>query len=94
MNRAEIEKVRARKPQSFQNGFVANRIARGEATKYPDADITVIPIRYGKGRIFVIRKIEGNSETYFVSPNDGFLPLPGTDNADPMNGGIDVSNRD
>jgi hypothetical protein len=68
------------KPHAFQNGFYANRIARGEANNYPSATIDVVAVKHGKGRQFLIRKIEDGVETFFVSPNDGFLPIPGSGN--------------
>jgi hypothetical protein len=71
------EKNARGKPHAFQNGFVANRIARSEAPKYPDAEIKVVVMREGKGRIFLIEKEEGGRKTYWISPNDGFRALEG-----------------
>lgn len=77
---ANREKNTRGKPHAFQNGFVANRIARSEAPKYPDAEIKVVSVREGnKGRLFLIEKTEGGRKTYWVSPNDGFVALPGDD---------------
>jgi hypothetical protein len=78
MTSKDRAKHSALRPHTFQNGFYANRIARGEATRYPDATIEVIAVKHGKGREFLIRKIEAGVETYFVSPNDGFHPIPGS----------------
>lgn len=77
MTKADRDKNAADKPHAFQNGFVANRIARGEAGNYPGAEIDVVPVKYGKGRVFVIRKLEAGVETYWINPATGFLPLPG-----------------
>jgi hypothetical protein len=80
---ADRRKHTVGKPHAFQNGFYANRIAREEGRKYPDASIDVVAVKHNKGREFLIRKIENGVETFFVSPNDGFLPIPGSGDGNP-----------
>jgi hypothetical protein len=63
-------------PFVFQNGFVANRIARHEQQGYPGAEIRVAQIRRGRAVEFMVEKEEAGTKTYWVSHADGFVSLP------------------
>jgi hypothetical protein len=62
-------------PHVFQNGFVANRIARHEQKAWPlSVRIQVASFRQGKGVFHMVEKDENGAKTYWVDHATGFIP--------------------
>lgn len=76
-NLKNLKKNRVGKPHAFQSGFFANRLMREVRDEFPNAALDVYPVKSGKGRVFLIRKIEDGVTSYWGGIGIGFVRIEG-----------------